>query len=154
RFPLCEPRADYRIGCSSPAPCDLRATGHSRRGGLDLLRCRYRGFVPQGGFVYRPDTSRREARRTTGSTPDEVPHEHQSKGREGARLDRAEHPTCECRRGDRISLIVLRLLTAGFGTLRRFVAAHRFGRYWRTVDIRRSLAAHRSDANDPQETSR
>jgi len=35
------------------------------------------------------------------------------------------------------------------GTKRRFVATHRFGRHWRHSGHRRSLAARRSDANDP-----
>jgi len=34
---------------------------------------------------------------------------------------------------------LLRLLTAGFGTKRRFVATHRFGRHWRHSGHRRSL---------------
>src|SRR5262249_10877232 len=47
---------------------------------------------------------------------------------------------CASGRGDRITSLLLQLLTAAYGTSRRFVATHRLGRYWRHSGRARSVA--------------
>src|SRR5262249_33341592 len=56
---------------------------------------------------------------------------NQSQDRQRARPYRTADATSARRRGDRVAWYLLRLLTAAYGTKRRFAAPRSFGRSWR-----------------------
>src|SRR5262249_6291850 len=115
--------ADRCAGGSAPTTRRLLRPQLRHRGRLDRLWPRFDRPEPARGRLRRPPPQVRGARRPAGASTNQVRADDQLEDRQSARSRHALLGARPRRRGDRITrLVLLRLLTAGFGTTRRFAA--------------------------------
>jgi hypothetical protein len=106
-------------GGDPPGPCDISGTPICRSRRADELRSESGGFLSSSRRICRPHSQGRQACRPAGGAVEQIRVGHQSPDRQIARPRRAADTAQHCRRRDRVSLpmhVLLRLLTAGFGT--------------------------------------
>src|SRR5262245_49863293 len=112
-----------------------------RRRRSDELRGEHSGSLPPGRHLCRAHSQRHQAGRSAGPAADQIRAGDQPQDRQDAWSHRAAYAARPCRRGDRISLasrsVLLRLLTAGYGTSRTSRDVRLESAKWGKADIDR-----------------
>jgi ABC transporter substrate binding protein len=152
--PLIVPK---RVSINTLAAAARFPTVHSAReyveaGGLLSLWSKLRGPVPARRQLRRQDSARGEAGRDAGRAADQVRSCRQPDHRQGAGADDPRIVPAARRRGDRIEdTVLLRLLTAAYGTKRTRRDVCRLVRFRCEADMPQLGGHYRPVANDPKQ---